>query len=71
MQRVREHCRISDDGDKGVEIAWTTNKMSDYEWDSEEANLLDKVPNWVQTYLFLHYKFLKDGWMEYNDSSES
>ena len=34
----------------------------DYEWDGEEANLSDKVSNWVKVYLFARYKFLKDGW---------
>jgi hypothetical protein len=43
----------------------------DYEWDGEEANLLDKVSQWVKGYLFPRYKFLKDGWMEYSDGSES
>jgi hypothetical protein len=39
----------------------------DYLWDGEEANLSDKVSNWVKTYLFPRYKFLKDGWMAYED----
>ena len=43
----------------------------DYEWDGEEANLSDKVSNWVKTYLFPHYKFLKDGWIDYNESSDN
>jgi hypothetical protein len=43
----------------------------DYDWDGEEANLSDKVSNWVKEYLFPRYKFLKDGWMEYSDGSES
>ncbi len=34
-----------------------------YYWDGENANLSDKVSNWVKTYLFPWYKFLKDGWM--------
>jgi hypothetical protein len=34
----------------------------DNEWDGEDANLSDKVSNWVNTYLFPQ---LKDGWMEY------
>ena len=36
----------------------------DYAWDGEDANLSDKVSNWVKVYLFPRYKFLKDGWME-------
>jgi len=30
----------------------------DYDWDGENANLSD---NWVKTFLFPRYKFLKDG----------
>jgi hypothetical protein len=43
----------------------------DYEWDGEEANLSDKVSNWVKVYLFARYKFLKDGWMEYSEDDTS
>jgi hypothetical protein len=43
----------------------------DYDWDGEEANLSDKVSNWVKTYLFPRYKFLKDGWMAYEDGYDS
>jgi hypothetical protein len=43
----------------------------DYEWDREEANLSNNVSNWVRTYLFPCYKFLKDGWMDYNNSSDN
>ena len=42
----------------------------DYEWDGEEANLSNNVSNWVKTYLFPRYKFLKDGWIDYNESSD-
>jgi DNA polymerase sigma len=43
----------------------------DYDWDGEEANLSDKVSNWVKTYLFPRYKFLNDGWMSYQDGYDS
>ena len=43
----------------------------DYDWDGEEANLSDKVSEWVKEYLFPRYKFLKEGWMEYSDKNES
>jgi len=43
----------------------------DYDWDGEDANLSDIVSNWVKTYLFPWYKFLKDGWMAYNDEHDS
>jgi len=43
----------------------------DYDWDGENANLSDKVSNWVKTYLFPRYKFLNDGWMAYDKKGES
>ena len=43
----------------------------DYDWNGEEANLSDKVSNWVKTYLFARYKFLKVGWMEYSTDKDS
>jgi hypothetical protein len=36
-----------------------------YDWDGKEANFADSVSTCVNEYLFPHYKFLKDGWMEY------
>ncbi len=36
-----------------------------YDWDSKEANFADLVSSFVKEYLFPHFKFLKDGWMEY------
>ena len=52
---------------------WKTKRQLriDYDWDGEEANLSNKVSNWVRTYLFPRYKFLKEGWMEYSDVNES
>ena len=43
----------------------------DYDWNGEEAILSDKVLNWVKTYLFARYKFLKVGWMEYSTDKDS
>jgi hypothetical protein len=39
----------------------------DYDWDGEEANFSESVSSFVKEYLFLHFKFLKDGWMEYDE----
>ncbi len=44
---------------------------SDFCWDGEEANLADKILNWVKTFLFPRYKFLKSGWMHYSDDKDS
>ena len=52
---------------------WQTKGLIriDYAWDGEDANLSDKVSNWVKVYLFPRYKFLKDGWMEYSEDVNS
>jgi hypothetical protein len=39
----------------------------DYNWDGKEANFSDLVSIFVKEYLFPSYKFLKNGWMEYDD----
>jgi hypothetical protein len=44
---------------------------SDYQWEGEDANLADKVSDWVKTYLFPRYKFLKRGWMEFSNKLDS
>jgi hypothetical protein len=43
----------------------------DYNWDGKEANFADLGLSFVKEYLFPGYKFLKDGWMEYDDGPES
>jgi hypothetical protein len=43
----------------------------DYVWDGKEANFADSVLSFVKEYLFLRCKFLKDGWMEYDNGQES
>jgi hypothetical protein len=43
----------------------------DYNWDGKEANFADSVLSFVTEYLFPRYKFLKDGWMEYDNRQES
>ncbi len=42
-----------------------------YDWDGEEANFADSVSSFVKEYLFSHYKYLKDKWMEYDDGQDS
>ncbi len=41
-----------------------------YDWDGKEANY-NSVLTFVKEYLFTHYKFLKDRWMEYDNGPES
>jgi hypothetical protein len=43
----------------------------DYDWDDEEADFADSVLSFVKEYLFPCFKFLKDGWMEYDKGQES
>jgi hypothetical protein len=43
----------------------------DYDWDGEEANFADSVLSFVKEYLFPRFKFLKDGWMEYDKGQDS
>ncbi len=43
----------------------------DYDWDSEEANFADLVLRFVKEYVFPHFKFLKDGWMNYDEGQDS
>ncbi len=42
-----------------------------YDWDGKEANFADSVLSFVKEYLFPHYEFLIDGWMECEDGPES
>jgi hypothetical protein len=43
----------------------------DYNWDGKEANFADLDLSFVNEYLFPCFKFLKDGWMEYDKGQES
>ena len=44
---------------------------TDNNWDGEDANISDKVLNWVKNYLFPLYKFLTNDWMEYSEDKTS
>jgi len=43
----------------------------DYDWDGKEANFADSVLSFVKEYLFPHFKFLKDGWIDYDKGQDS
>jgi hypothetical protein len=43
----------------------------DYQCDGDDAIMADKVSDWVKTYLFPRYKFLKKGWMDYLEKDDS
>jgi hypothetical protein len=42
-----------------------------YDWDGEEANFADSVLSFVKEYVFPGFKFLKDGWMDYDKGQDS
>ncbi len=42
-----------------------------YNWDGKDANFADSVLIFVKKYLFPCFKFLKDGWMEYDEGQDS
>jgi hypothetical protein len=42
----------------------------DYHWDGKETNVVDSVLRFFKEYLFQRFKFLKDGWMEYDNGPE-
>jgi hypothetical protein len=44
---------------------------NDYDWDGKDANFSDSVSSFAKEYLFLHFKFLKDGWMDYDKGQDS
>jgi len=78
---ITERCQLLESTVKSLQSEIRVLKLSerktkrqlriDYDWDGENANLSDKVSNWVKTYLFPWYKFLKDGWMAYDDEHGS
>jgi hypothetical protein len=42
-----------------------------YDWDGKEANFADSVSSFAKEYLFPRFKFLKDGWMVYDEGQDS
>ncbi len=43
----------------------------DYQWDGDDAILVEKMSDWVKHYLFPRYKFLKKEWMDYSEKDNS
>jgi hypothetical protein len=39
-------------------------------WTGNEAILADKVAKFSRDYMFPHYKFLKEGWQDYNPTNK-
>ncbi len=40
------------------------------EWTFDKANLANKINNFSRDFIFLHYKFLKEGWQDYEPSNK-
>jgi hypothetical protein len=40
------------------------------EWTFDKANLANKMNNFSKDVMFLHYKFLKEGWQDYEPSNK-
>jgi hypothetical protein len=40
------------------------------EWTFDKANLANKINNFIRDVMFLHYKFLKEGWQDYKPINE-
>jgi hypothetical protein len=41
---------------------------TDNEWTFDKANLANKINNFSRDVMFLRYKFLKEGWQDYEPS---
>jgi hypothetical protein len=67
INQLREMCREKDRKIKKLKVElklWksqgrnTKQKIRlDFQWDREDANLANKVSDWVKTYFFPRYKF--------------
>ncbi len=44
---------------------------NNYDWDGKEAYFADSVLSFAKEYLFPHFKFLKDGWIDYDKGQDS
>jgi hypothetical protein len=81
INQLREMCREKDREIKKLKVELKLSKSQgrntkqkirlDFQWDGEDANLADKVSDWVKTYLFPCYKFLNKGWMEFSNKLDS
>ncbi len=40
------------------------------EWSFDEANLANKINHFSRDFMFPHYKFLKEGWQDYEPSNK-
>ena len=77
MERCKKYQRTIRSLQAALKVATSRERQMkrqiriDYQWDGDDANFADTVSNWVKTYLFPRYKFLKDGWINYSDDPQS
>ncbi len=74
MHWEQKNYQKAEDGIEIVEISCEANKSQkkiNYNWDGKEANFADSVSSFIKEYLFPRFKFLKDGWMEYDKGQDS
>ncbi len=67
INQLREMCKEKERVIKKLKVELKLSKSPgrntkqkirlDYQWDGEDANLANKVSDWVKTYLFPRYKF--------------
>ncbi len=71
INQLREMCKEKERVIKKLKVELKLSKSpgrntkqkirTDYQWDGEDANLADKVSDWVKTYLSPRYKVFKKG----------
>ncbi len=67
IKRLKMELRLS----KSAARQMKRQIRNDYNWDGKEANFADSVLGFFKEYLFPHFKFLKDGWMDYDKGQNS
>jgi hypothetical protein len=76
-QRCIENERLIKRLEIGLRLSKSTARQTkcqirnDYNWDGEEATFADSILNFANEYLFPRFKFLKDGWMDYDKGQDS
>ena len=66
IQRLKMELRLS----KSTARQTKHQIRNDYDWDGEEAHFADSVLSFPKEY-FPGFKFLKDGWMDYDEGQDS
>jgi hypothetical protein len=67
IKRLKMDLRLSKSHARQTKLQIRIN----YDWDGKEANFADSVLSFVKEYVFPCFKFLKEGWMEYDKGQKS